>query len=59
MSDFIDSIDLAGLSDRPPESKVIPFPASTSVRAAPSGACSSRTSRGGFTEPWPTPRMPP
>jgi len=59
MSDFINSIDLAGLSDRPPESKVIPLPASTSDRGAPSGAYSSRTSLGGCTEPWPTPRIPP
>ena len=59
MSDFIVSIALAGLSDRPPESKVIPLPASTSARLAPGGAYSSRTSRGGWTDPCPTPRMPP
>ena len=59
MSDFMASMDLAGLSDRPPESNVIPFPASTSVLAAPCGAYSSRTSRGGCTEPCPTARMPP
>src|SRR5262249_44360835 len=44
MSDFITSMDLAGLSDSPPESKVIPFPASTSDLDAASGADSSRTS---------------
>ena len=59
MSDFIASMDFAGLRDRPPESNVIPLPASTSVFAAPAGACSSRTSRGGCTEPCPTPRIPP
>ena len=59
MSDFIVSIDFGGLSDRPPESKVMPLPTNTTVLVACGGAYSSRTSRGGFTEPWPTPRMPP
>ena len=34
MSDFIVSIDFGGLSDRPPESKVMPLPANTTVLVA-------------------------
>src|SRR5262249_60771717 len=59
MSDFIVSIALAGLSDRPPESKVIPLPASTSTLLACGGGYSSRTSRGGGARPLPAPGVPP
>src|ERR1039457_6089684 len=47
ISDFIASMDFAGLSDSPPESKVMPFPASTTVLAAPGRREARRTSRGG------------
>src|SRR5215831_11228422 len=59
MSAFIVSMAFAGLRDRPPESNVIPLPASTSVFSAPGGEYSSRTSLGGCAEPWPTPMIPP
>src|SRR5262249_59709145 len=59
MSAFIVSMAFAGLRDRPPESNVIPLPASTSVFSAPGGACSSRTSLGGCTQPRPPPLIPP
>ena len=57
MSDFIVSIDFGGLSDSPPESNVMPLPTSTTVLAASAGCgvYASRASRGGCTEPWPTP----
>ncbi len=47
MSAFIVSIDLDGFRDSPPESKVMPLPANTTVRSAPGWVYSSRTSRGG------------
>ena len=62
MSDFMVSMDFGGLRDSPPESNVMPLPTNTTVAGgcAPGGGVySSRTSRGGCTEPWPTPRMPP
>ncbi len=34
MSDFIASMDFAGFRDSPPESNVMPLPASTTVLAA-------------------------
>jgi hypothetical protein len=38
MSSFMVSIDFDGLSDRPPESKVMPLPISaTRLRALPAG----------------------
>ena len=50
-----------GLSDSPPESKVIPLPTRTTCRAPsdPSGRHSRRTRRGGRTEPAPTATRPP
>src|ERR1022692_4320410 len=59
MSDFIVSMALGGFSERPPESNVMPLPAKTTVLVAPGGGKASRTSRGGRTEPCPTPVMPP
>src|SRR5438874_846498 len=50
MSAFIVSIAFGGLSDSPPEPKVMPLPANTTVRAASGRVYSSRTSRGGWTE---------
>ena len=59
MSYFMPTIDPAGFSDKPPVSNVMPFPTSATCRTASAGAYSSRTSRGGRSDPWPTPRMPP
>ena len=59
MSAFIVSIAFGGLSESPPESKVMPLPANTTVLAASGWVYSSRTNRGGCTEPMPTARMPP
>ncbi len=60
MSDFMVSMDFGGLSESPPESNVMPLPTNTTRLVRPArGAYSSRTSRGGCTEPWPTPTMPP
>ena len=59
MSDFIHSMDFGGLSERPPESKVMPLPTRWTVVFALRVVCSRRTSRGGRDEPSPTPRMPP
>ena len=48
MSDFIVSIDFDGLSERPPESKVMPLPDEHHNAAPASGwVYSSRTRRGG------------
>ena len=44
---------------RPPESKVMPLP-TRATEALAFGGCQVRvTMRGGLTEPWPTPTMPP
>src|ERR1700677_5040165 len=59
MSHFIVSIDFGGLSDRPPESKVIPLPTNATVLVASGCVYESRTSRGGREEPMPTPIRPP
>ncbi len=62
MSVFMPSMPSTGLTCRPPVSNVMPLPTSTTrgVEAvAPAGSWSSRTSRGGVAEPWPTARMPP
>ena len=59
MSDFISSMLAAGLMEMPPVSKVMPLPTRARCRVAPSGAYSSRVSRGAWAEPWPTARMPP
>jgi hypothetical protein len=59
MSDFIASIDFGGLSDSPPESNVMPLPTSTTVLVASGFVYATRASRGGCTEPWPTPVRPP
>ena len=62
MSVFMPSMPSAGLTCRPPVSNVMPLPTSTTRgvdAVAPAGSWSSRTSRGGVAEPWPTARMPP
>ena len=59
MSDFMVSMDFGGFSESPPESNVMPLPTNTTVVSACAGAYSIRTSRGGCTEPWPTPTIPP
>ena len=59
MSDFISGMEAEGLRDRPPESKVIPLPISAMRCAGFSGTQETRTRKGGCTEPWPTPTMPP
>ena len=62
MSDFIVTMPVAGLMHRPPESNVMPLPtkARCGVRRWRGPACSVMvTIRGGWTEPWPTPMMPP
>ena len=59
MSHFIVSMDFGGLSERPPESKVIPLPTNATVLVASGCVYESRTSRGGRVEPMPTPMRPP
>ncbi len=59
MSHFIVSMDFGGLSERPPESNVIPLPTSATVLVASGCVYASRTSRGGRVEPMPTPIRPP
>ena len=59
MSDFIASIPAAGLSARPPVSKVIPLPTKANVRSDFFGEYLICRSRGGFDDPWPTPMIPP
>ena len=51
MSTFMYSMPVDGLSDRPPESNVMPLPTSAAVFVAPAGVHARRTSRGGLTEP--------
>src|SRR6202012_3747907 len=55
MSHFIVSMDFGGLSDRPPESNVMPLPTNATVRVACGCVYDSLTSRGGRDEPMPTP----
>src|ERR1700722_11312916 len=59
MSHFIVSMDFGGLSGSPPESNVMPLPTNATVRVASGCMYDSRTSRGGLTDPWPTPMRPP
>src|SRR3984957_1118969 len=59
MSHFIVSMDFGGLSERPPESKVIPLPTNATVLVASGCVYESRTSRGGRVDPMPTPIRPP
>ena len=59
MSHFIVTMPVAGLMFRPPESKVMPLPTSATEAFGAAGAYDMVTMRGGFTEPWPTPTMPP
>ena len=59
MSTFMYSMPVDGFSDRPPESNVMPLPTNAAVRVASGGVQDRRTSRGGLTEPWPTPMIPP
>ena len=59
MSDFIVSMPVAGLRLRPPESNVMPFPTRATDPLAFGGFHVRVTMRGGFTEPWPTPTIPP
>ena len=51
MSDFISGMEVAGLRDRPPESKVMPLPISAMRCADRSGTQETRTREGGCTEP--------
>src|ERR1700742_1439469 len=53
MSHFIVSMDFGGLSERPPESNVMPLPTNATVRVASGCVYARRTSRGGRTDPWP------
>ena len=57
MSYFIPTMPSAGFSESPPVSKVIPLPARPMCLPPP--LYSIFTSRGGLTEPRPTPRIPP
>ena len=59
MSLFIAIIPVADLSERPPESKVMPLPTRASLARGRSGSQCSSTSRGGWFEPRLTPRIPP
>ena len=59
MSVFIVSMPCAVLSDRPPESNVMPLPTKNSVFFAPGGLYSRRIRRGGWSEPSDTPRNAP
>ena len=59
MSHFIVTMPVDGLMFRPPESKVMPLPTSATDALGAAGAYDIVTIRGGFTEPWPTPTMPP
>ncbi len=59
MSHFIVTMPVAGLMFRPPESKVMPLPTSATEAFGAAGAYDMVTIRGGLTEPWPTPTMPP
>ena len=59
MSHFIVTMPVAGLMFRPPESKVIPLPTRATDALGELGAHDTVTIRGGFTDPWPTPTMPP
>ncbi len=51
MSHFIVSMDFGGLSERPPESKVMPLPTNATVCVASGCVYDSLTSRGGRIEP--------
>jgi len=51
MSHFIVVIDAPGLSDRPPESNVMPLPTSAMWAFARRGEYVTDTSRGGLSEP--------
>ena len=59
MSHFIVSMDFGGLSERPPESNVMPLPTNATVCVASGCVYDSLTRRGGRTEPMPTPTSPP
>ena len=59
MSSFIVCMEEPGLMESPPESKVMPLPTSARWPVAPGGSYVRLTSRGGASEPAPTPRMPP
>ena len=53
MSHFIVSMDFGGLSERPPESNVMPLPTNATVRVASGCVYDRRTRRGGRTDPMP------
>ncbi len=60
MSPFMPIIDSLVLSDRPPESNVMPLPTSATVpRAVPPGSHASFTKRGSSVDPRLTPSRPP
>src|ERR1700749_4426104 len=54
MSHFIVSMDFGGLSDRPPESKVMPFPTKATVFVAAATGPAVLHPPGGRVDPWPT-----
>ena len=60
LSNFIAAMPVASLSEMPPESNVIPFPTTATVRPrrVPPGY-SRMTRRGGWSEPPPTAKRPP
>ena len=63
MSEVMWCIWAAGLMEIPPVSKVMPLPISATDGVLPFPAfpprCTIRTNRGAFTDPWPTPMIPP
>src|SRR5664280_2724667 len=59
MSVFIAIMPSAVFSDRPPESKVMPLPTSTTWQRGSADAYVTSISRGGRADPAPTARMPP
>ncbi len=59
MSVFIVSMPEPVLSESPPESKTTPLPTRATVPRAPTGEYVILTSRGGLSEPCPTPTTPP
>src|SRR5450759_3167793 len=59
MSVFIAIMTSAVFSDRPPESKVMPLPTSTTWQRGSADAYVTSISRGGRADPAPTARMPP
>src|SRR3954465_10690839 len=59
MSHFIVSMPEGSFGARPPESNATPLPVSAMGVALPAPMYRSSIMRGGFTDPFPTPRIPP